>query len=118
MYIKCLVTVFIAMLAGFGALDNAISQQKSKTIKGFDTAKVKAHIEQIMKKIPTSPGLAVAVVRGDKVIFIEGFGYRNIEKKLTVNKQTRFYLASATKSFTAATAKILDDEGKIDMDGR
>ncbi|AQT83528.1 hypothetical protein B1222_02330 [Paenibacillus larvae subsp. pulvifaciens] len=39
------------------------------------------------------PGLAVAVVQKDKVLYSSGFGYRNIEKKLPVNTDTIFGIA-------------------------
>ncbi|HWS54852.1 MAG TPA: serine hydrolase domain-containing protein [Pyrinomonadaceae bacterium] len=77
---------------------------------------LRQYVEGVMKEIPVVPGLAVAVVRGDEVIFAEGFGYRDLKAKLPVGPRTRFYIASTTKSFTATAARMLADEGKLDLD--
>ena len=92
------------------------SREKGLSQETVNVKKIRTHIQRVLKKIPTSPGMAVAIVKDDKVIFAEGFGYRNLEEKLPVNAQTQFYIASGTKVFTAATAKILAEEGKIDLD--
>ncbi len=69
-----------------------------------------------MKELPVVPGVAIAVVRGDRLIYAKGFGYRDLKSKLPVNPQTQFYIASTTKSFTATAAKLLAEEGKLDLD--
>jgi CubicO group peptidase (beta-lactamase class C family) len=60
------------------------------------------------------PGLAVGVVTDDKIIFREGFGYRDVEKNLAVTTKTLFAIGSCTKSFTAMAVGILVDEGKLE----
>ena len=74
------------------------------------------YVEGVMKELPVVPGVAIAVVRGDKIIYAKGFGYRDLRAKLPVNPQTQFYIASTTKSFTATAAKLLAEEGKLDLD--
>jgi CubicO group peptidase (beta-lactamase class C family) len=62
------------------------------------------------------PGVAVAVVQGDKVILLKGYGYRDIEKRLPVTPDTLFAIGSITKSFTVTTLGMEMDEGKVDWD--
>src|SRR6185436_19614911 len=62
------------------------------------------------------PGLAVGVVKDGQVIFLEGFGTRDVERGLPVTPQTLFALASGTKAFTTLALGILADEGKLDWD--
>jgi YD repeat-containing protein len=62
------------------------------------------------------PGAAVAVVQGDKVILLKGYGYRDLEKQLPVTPQTLFAIGSITKSFTVTTLGMEMDEGKVDWD--
>lgn len=62
------------------------------------------------------PGLAIAVVKDDEVLFSQGFGKRDVEGDLEVTPQTLFPIASCTKAFTATTLAILADEGKLDWD--
>jgi CubicO group peptidase (beta-lactamase class C family) len=62
------------------------------------------------------PGVAVAVVQGDKVILLKGYGYRDLEKRLPVTPDTLFAIGSITKSFTVTTLGMEMDEGKVDWD--
>ncbi len=58
-------------------------------------------------------GMAIGVIQNDSVIFLKGFGFRDIDKKLPVTPQTLFGIASLSKTFTAAAVGILIDEGKL-----
>ena len=62
------------------------------------------------------PGLAIAIVKDDKVVFIKGYGVREVGKPAPVDENTVFPLSSLTKAFTAAAVGILVDEGKLSWD--
>ena len=62
------------------------------------------------------PGLAIAVVRNDSVLAAKGYGVRELGKPGRVDANTLFDVASLTKSFTAAAAAVLVDEGKLGWD--
>ena len=56
------------------------------------------------------PGVAVAVVHGDEVVFAEGFGEREVGTGETVDADTVFQLASLSKSVGAtAVAGVVGD---------
>jgi CubicO group peptidase (beta-lactamase class C family) len=78
---------------------------------------IDSYIETAMKDWQI-PGLAIAVVKDDKIVYAKGFGVREIGKSETVNEQTIFPIASATKAFTAAALGILADEGKLKIDDK
>ncbi len=59
------------------------------------------------------PGLAVAIVKDDKVIFAKGYGVRDMNKPEMVDENTLFAIASNSKAFTTASLAILIDEKKI-----
>jgi CubicO group peptidase (beta-lactamase class C family) len=61
------------------------------------------------------PGAAIAVIRGDRVIFSKGIGIANIETGETVRPEMLFWHGSTTKMFTAAALVGLAVEGKIDL---
>src|ERR671913_445055 len=63
-----------------------------------------------------TPGAAVAVVVGDRVVFAKGFGVADIETGLSVNPDTLFRIASTTKMLTAAALVTLSEQGKINLD--
>src|SRR5262249_43086571 len=48
------------------------------------------------------PGMAVAVVHNDKVVYMKGFGVRKVGTSLRVNTDTVFELASVSKPLGAA----------------
>ncbi|HVF60114.1 MAG TPA: serine hydrolase [Thermoanaerobaculia bacterium] len=62
------------------------------------------------------PGMAVAVVRPDRVVFAKGYGVRELGKPEPVDEHTVFDAASLTKSFTGTLAAILVEEGKLAWD--
>jgi CubicO group peptidase (beta-lactamase class C family) len=62
------------------------------------------------------PGVAVAVVQGNEVILLKGYGYRDLEKRLPVTPETLFAIGSITKSFTVTALGMEMDEGKVDWD--
>ncbi len=62
------------------------------------------------------PGLALVVVQNDKVVFLKGFGQRDVAKKLPVTPNTLFAIGSSTKAFTALGVMMGVDAGKIRLD--
>lgn len=62
------------------------------------------------------PGMAIAVVQNGQVIYSRGFGLRDVKRKLPVTTKTVFPIGSISKSFTALSMGMLNDEGKLDWD--
>jgi CubicO group peptidase (beta-lactamase class C family) len=62
------------------------------------------------------PGLAVAVVHGDEVIYLKGHGVREKGRADPVTPDTVFPIASLTKAFTATALGVLVDDGKAKWD--
>ncbi|KXK00446.1 MAG: beta-lactamase [Acidobacteria bacterium OLB17] len=63
-------------------------------------------------------GMAIAVVKDDKVVFEKGYGVREIGKPEKVDENTLFAIASNSKAFNTAALAILVDEGKISWDDK
>ncbi|MGI8547117.1 MAG: serine hydrolase [Gemmatimonadaceae bacterium] len=64
------------------------------------------------------PGLAIAVVKDDSLVFAKGYGVIEIGKPAPVTEHTRFAIGSTTKAMTTAALAMLVDEGKVRWDGR
>ena len=62
------------------------------------------------------PGLAIAVVANDSVVFARGYGVLDLAKPDRVNEHTRFAIGSTTKAMTSAALGMLVDEGKLKWD--
>jgi CubicO group peptidase (beta-lactamase class C family) len=79
------------------------------------TPELDAYVEKSRKEWD-APGLAVTVVQDGKVLVAKGFGVRTLGKPERVDEHTLFDIASLSKSFTAAAAATLVDEGKLRWD--
>ena len=64
------------------------------------------------------PGMAIAVVKDDKVVLSKGYGVRELNKPAKVDENTLFAIASNSKAFTTASLAILVDEKKIGWDDK
>lgn len=62
------------------------------------------------------PGMAIGVIRDGEIIYMEGFGYRDLENELPVTTKTVFGIGSISKSFTSMSAAMLVDEKKLGWD--
>lgn len=62
------------------------------------------------------PGLAIAVVRNDSVLYARGFGERTLGTGEPVDENTLFAIASTTKAMTVAALGMLVDDSVIDWD--
>lgn len=64
------------------------------------------------------PGLAIAIVKNDSVVFAKGYGVLDVGKPAAVTEHTRFAIGSTTKAMTSAALGMLVDEGKLRWDDR
>lgn len=62
------------------------------------------------------PGLAIVVVKDDSVVFIKGYGTREVGKREPVTVHTRFGIMSTTKAFTAMLVAMAVDNGQARWD--
>lgn len=80
-------------------------------------AEIDAYVEKAREdwKIP---GLAMAIVKDDQVIWAKGYGVRELGRPEPVDEKTLFAIASNSKAFTTALLAILVDEGKLKWDDK
>lgn len=64
---------------------------------------------------PGSPGCALAVARGGKIIYEKGYGLANIEENVSITPQSVFDIGSTSKQFTAASILLLEKQGKLSV---
>lgn len=77
---------------------------------GIDTAM------QDAVKFWQTPGAAIVVVKDDQVIFIKGYGVRDVKTKEAVTPDTVFAIGSTTKAFVTGAMAMLVDDGKMSWD--
>jgi CubicO group peptidase (beta-lactamase class C family) len=85
------------------ALDDSVRQDIDK------------YIRTEMKK-QRIPGLSLAIIQNNHLVYGEGYGYSNIEHKVPVKLETMFQSGSMGKQFTAMAIMILVERGEIELD--
>ncbi len=79
--------------------------------------KLEQYYEQALKDWNV-PGMAIAIVKDNEVIFAKGFGVKSVKTGEEVDQNSLFAIASNTKAFTSASIAMLVDEGKISWDDK
>ncbi len=98
------------LLAATLAAPGRVCAQSDPRLAGLD-----AYIEKAMK-VWEVPGLALAIVKDDSVIYTRGYGVRELGRPEPVTPHTLFAIGSASKAFTAALMAMLVDSGKVKWD--
>jgi CubicO group peptidase (beta-lactamase class C family) len=83
-----------------------LAQRLARLTEELETQRQELHI----------PGMAMAVVQGDELIYSHGFGSADLESSKPVTPETLFAIGSSTKAFTASLIGMLVDEGKMSWD--
>ncbi|MEP6924579.1 MAG: serine hydrolase [Pyrinomonadaceae bacterium] len=98
----CLLTLFVFVYI----------QAQPAPLRDFD-----AYAEKTLKDWEI-PGVAIAVVIDDKIVFAKGYGVKELGKPDKIDEHTIFGVASNSKAFTAAALAMLVDEGKLSWDDK
>ncbi len=103
---KLIFSIFVLTILAFSA---------SAQTKPTDFTELEKTISDELAATKT-PGASFAIVSGDKVIFVKGFGTTSAEGGNRVAPETLFRMGSTTKMFTAAALAGLADAQKIKLD--
>lgn len=110
---KKLLKIWIVVLSCMLAMAIALpSWAGVEPLNGLD-----AYIQRTMREWQL-PGLAVAAIKGDQLVFMKGYGTREVGKDLPVDENTVFAIGSTSKAFTATAIGLLVQDGKISWDDR
>src|SRR6266536_1612229 len=106
----------LMLLAAFSAHAQEKSHMTSAQVDNAVREVEKLAQKQIQEN--TLPGLAIAVVFQDKVVYAKGFGVRDVNTKAAVDADTVFQVASVSKSVGSTVVAELVGEGKIAWDSK
>ncbi len=81
----------------------------------FDTAELDTFVDEMMDAYDV-PGVGLAVVENGEIVYVRGYGVRDVATGAPVTPATQFAIGSTTKSFTALGMMILVEEGRVDLD--
>src|SRR5205085_12077204 len=62
------------------------------------------------------PGAAVIIANRDRIVFVKGYGVRQLGQPELIDADTVFPLASCSKAFTALLISQLADDGRLSWD--
>jgi CubicO group peptidase (beta-lactamase class C family) len=93
----------------------SIFSQKSAALEVASSAKIDKVIPELMKTAGI-PGLSIAIVKGNEVVYDKAFGVRSMDTEEPVTTQTIFSAASLSKALFAYGLMQLVEEGKFDLD--
>jgi CubicO group peptidase (beta-lactamase class C family) len=106
---KCDKAVIILFALALGLLANqAVAADES-------FADVREKILQALKERKT-PSIAVAVARGDRILWEAGFGWADQENRIAATAHTPYMLGSTSKPITATAVLVLRERGQLDLD--
>ena len=121
MAFKPFARLLLALVLSFSTipafLPRPIAAQQTATPADYTTqlAAIEKTIEAKRKELGI-PGLSLAIVKDDKVIYLKGLGVKNLDKNSPVTPDTRFAIGSASKAFTAMLAVMSADDGRLSLD--
>src|SRR5262245_1303540 len=82
---------------------------------GVDVSAVDALVKDSLKAWQV-PGAAVAIVHKGEVVYLHGYGVKELGKSDPVTPDTLFPIASCSKAFTTTAMAMLVDDGKMAWD--
>lgn len=102
------INLLLALAVGIRCF--SVTAQDSKNISKLDK-----ELSSLLEDTKAA-GYAVAIVKGDKVIYSKGFGYRDVEGKKKVDENTLFAIGSTSKAFTTALLGLMEEEKGLSFD--
>ena len=111
---KAIVISLVALLLNSTTPFLFAQNLRAASDKDFNAA-YDAQVRKTLAMFPDLPGIAIAVIKDDRPIFVSAYGMADKEAGIKADTDTLFYTGSSTKSFTALAAAMLDQEGKLKL---
>ncbi|PES73204.1 serine hydrolase, partial [Bacillus cereus] len=107
--------IVIAILMLMISVNGVVFANDNESTNGsLNISKINKFMKNEIERL-SIPGASLAIVKGDQVEYIQGYGVSNPDgTKMT--SQTPIVLGSTTKSFTALAIMQLVEQGKISLE--
>jgi len=97
LYIVIITVIFLTTSTMCYTQESAYSANDSEVPQSID--ELKTEIDSLLIKYQI-PGVGIAIVSKDSIIYCGGLGYANVKNKIPVTENTLFRMGSITKSCT------------------
>jgi CubicO group peptidase (beta-lactamase class C family) len=86
----------------------------------FDTpaaslAEFEARMDRIRRDL-NIPGLGLAIASGQRIVWVRGLGFADVENSVAPTGDTTFHLASLTKTYASTVLLQIVEEGRLSLD--
>ena len=105
--------IAITQVVGCSQFKNNTSLQRLDN-QANQLSNYEAELDSI-RQIAMIPGMSAAVVKGQQLIWSQGFGYADLDKQIPASQDTPYFLASVTKPFAAILFMQLVEQGELDL---
>jgi D-alanyl-D-alanine carboxypeptidase len=101
--------IFLCACAGAAAGPRNVPRDDARA------SRIDSEVQALLDRFHT-PGAAVEVMVGDRVVYTRAFGARDVARGLRATLETEVEIGSITKQVTAAAILQLEDAGRLDID--
>lgn len=108
------VTLILCCLTALSSFAQG-SHVKTVNNKPIDSSELTSEIKRILNDHEI-PGISIAIINDNEVVYHEALGVSNTETGETINKESIFEAASLSKPIFAYFIMKLAEQGKIDLD--
>src|ERR1700733_14129689 len=105
------------------ALADGLSGPADPGLSGFSAARLmriaawlQSKADMLKPTDPVIPGAVVAIARQGRLAYLQAVGFQDAPKRLPMQTNSIFWIASMTKPVTSVAAMILVEEGKLELD--
>ncbi len=114
----CFVIVLLCGAAACGAPTTLTAAPNIMVASASFAATIARYRQAIPEQMQKDniPGLSIAVVDDQGILWEEGFGYTDWDRQTPVTPSTLFSIQSMSKSFTATAAMFAAQDGMVDLD--
>jgi CubicO group peptidase (beta-lactamase class C family) len=107
----------LAFTLVYWSISFTIFAQNTSDLPSFVKDSMDTYLQRAMKEWQI-PGVSVAIIKGDKVVFAKGYGVKEIGKPDKIDENTLFMIGSNTKAFTATALAMLEQDKKLSLDDK
>jgi CubicO group peptidase (beta-lactamase class C family) len=113
---RCLFCYLLSLSAVGLGLPQAKGGEPGSAIQDPDAFRRLEDGLEVLRQQLRIPGLTAGVMKGQSLVWAEGFGYADLENKVEAAVDTPWHIASVTKTFAAVIVLQLAEEGKLSLD--
>jgi CubicO group peptidase (beta-lactamase class C family) len=112
--LKSFFRLMVLMIATLSIVNHSAATQPDSSAFWHDLTR---DLERLRRELAL-PGMSVAVLLHQHVVYARGFGFANIERGIAATESTPYHICSLTKPFSAILIMRLVEAGQLTLDSR